>query len=419
MSMSPEDRKFVSKLQVESMLVGELAFVNSLMMQLPILVSHEEKTTVQANDLDIIINPDYLVGLSKKQQLYAMSQLAWHMALGDPVTVQNAEHKELFNLASDIYIDKMMMADHGRVLERLPDCNPQYFNRSDFDGLTRDEIYRKLIEEQEEGNGGGGSSSAAGSISNDLTKDRPSDAQGDADGKGQEDDQNDGDGQGQQTPQPMNQQELKEKLEDLVKNAAMQAKLAGKNIPPGIQQQLDAIYNPQVPWHQVLERIVGSYKREDYSWSRFHKGMFAHGYIIPTLYNESIGEVVVAVDTSGSISNEAYQHILGNLQFIHTNLAPSKLHLVQFTDSIHNTMISEEGDDLNEDIFKRVNGGTDVNPVFDWVENNGIKPEIMIVFTDMYMPSVKHDPDYPVIWGVIDNPNCDIPFGDRVDIKCN
>ena len=415
--MSPEDRKFVSKLQVESMLVGELAFVNSLMMQLPISVSHEEKTTVQANDLDIIINPDYLAGLTKKQQLYAMSQLAWHMALGDPVTVQDAEHKNLFNLASDIYIDKMMMADHGRVLERVPDCDPRYFNRNDFDGLTRDEIYRKLIEEQDESDDSQNDSSPSGSIGNDLTKSRPGDVQGDgspnqSDGDNQED-------EGQPSPQPMGQQELKEKLEDLVKNAAMQAKLAGKNIPPGIQQQLDAIYNPQIPWHQVLERVVGSFKREDYSWSRFHKGMFAHGYIIPTLYNESIGEVVVAVDTSGSISNEAYQHILGNLQFIHANLSPSKLHLVQFTDSIHNTMVSEEGDDLNEDIFKRVNGGTDVNPVFDWVENNGIKPEIMIVFTDMYMPKVKHDPSYPVIWGVIDNPSCDIPFGDRVDIKCN
>ena len=417
MSMSPEDRKFVSKLQVESMLVGELAFVNSLMMQLPISVSHEEKTTVQANDLDIIINPDYLAGLTKKQQLYAMSQLAWHMALGDPVTVQNAEHKNLFNLASDIYIDKMMMADHGRVLERVPDCDPRYFNRNDFDGLTRDEIYRKLIEEQDESDDSQNDSSPSGSIGNDLTKSRPGDVQGDgspnqSDGDNQED-------EGQPSPQPMGQQELKEKLEDLVKNAAMQAKLAGKNIPPGIQQQLDAIYNPQIPWHQVLERVIGSFKREDYSWSRFHKGMFAHGYIIPTLYNESIGEVVVAVDTSGSISNEAYQHILGNLQFIHANLSPSKLHLIQFTDSIHNTMVSEEGDDLNEDIFKRVNGGTDVNPVFDWVENNGIKPEIMIVFTDMYMPKVKHDPSYPVIWGVIDNPSCDIPFGDRVDIKCN
>ena len=217
----------------------------------------------------------------------------------------------------------------------------------------------------------------------------------------------------------MSNQELKDKLEDLVKNAAMQAKLAGANIPPSIAKQLEAIYNPQVHWATVLERIVGSYKREDYSWLRFNKAYFAHGIVLPTLYNESIGDIVVAVDTSGSISDDAYQHILGNLAFIHSNLHPSKLHLVQFTDSIHNTMESEEGDDLNEDIFKRVNGGTDVNPVFDWVENQGIKPEVMIVFTDMYMPEVRHDPSYPVVWGVIDNPQCSIPFGERVDIKCH
>ena len=416
MAMSPEDRKFISRLQVDSMLMNELAFVNSLLMQLPLQVSHDKNTTVQANDLDLIVNPEYLATLPKKQQLYAMSQLAWHMALGDPVTVKTAEHKELFNLASDIYIDKMLMEDHGRILERVPGQDPRYFNRNDFDGKTRDEIYRKLIEEQEENNSGNSGESSTAGLANDLTKPRPSDAQGDSDKQDQ-----DGNGGDSQAPQqaPMSNQELKDKLEDLVKNAAMQAKLAGANIPPSIAKQLEAIYNPQVHWATVLERIVGSYKREDYSWLRFNKAYFAHGIVLPTLYNESIGDIVVAVDTSGSISDDAYQHILGNLTFIHSNLHPSKLHLVQFTDSIHNTMESEEGDDLNEDIFKRVNGGTDVNPVFDWVENQGIKPEVMIVFTDMYMPAVRHDPSYPVVWGVIDNPQCSIPFGERVDIKCH
>ena len=416
MAMSPEDRKFISRLQVDSMLMNELAFVNSLLMQLPLQVSHDENTTVQANDLDLIVNPEYLATLPKKQQLYAMSQLAWHMALGDPVTIKTAEHAELFNLASDIYIDKMLMEDHGRILERVPGQDPRYFDRKDFDGKTRDEIYRKLIEEQKGGDSGNSGESSATGLAGDLTKPKPSDAQGDSDTQDQE-----GNGGDSQAPQqaPMSDQELKDKLEDLVKNAAMQAKLAGANIPPSIAKQLEAIYNPQVHWATVLERIVGSYKREDYSWSRFNKAYFAHGIVLPTLYNESIGDIVVAVDTSGSISDDAYQHILGNLTFIHSNLHPSKLHLVQFTDSIHNTMESEEGDDLNEDIFKRVNGGTDVNPVFDWVENQGIKPEVMIVFTDMYMPEVRHDPPYPVVWGVIDNPQCSIPFGERVDIKCH
>ena len=416
MAMSPEDRKFISRLQVDSMLMNELAFVNSLLMQLPLQVSHGKDTTVQVNDLDLIVNPEYLATLPKKQQLYAMSQLAWHMALGDPVTIKTAEHGELFNLASDIYIDKMLMEDHGRILERVPGQDPRYFNRKDFDGKTRDEIYRKLVEEQEKNNNGNTGKSSETGIAGDLTKPRPSDAQGDSDEQDQE-----GDGGDSQAPQqaPMSNQELKDKLEDLVKNAAMQAKLAGANIPPSIAKQLEAIYNPQIHWATVLERIVGSYKREDYSWSRFNKAYFAHGMVLPTLYNESIGDIVVAVDTSGSISDDAYQHILGNLSFIHSNLHPSKLHLVQFTDSIHNTMESEEGDDLNEDIFKRVNGGTDVNPVFEWVETQGIKPEVMIVFTDMYMPRVQHDPSYPVVWGVIDNPQCSIPFGERVDIKCH
>ena len=416
MAMSPEDRKFISRLQVDSMLMNELAFVNSLLMQLPLQVSHDKNTTVQANDMDLIVNPDYLSTLPKKQQLYAMSQLAWHMALGDPVTVKTAEHAELFNLASDIYIDKMLMEDHGRILERVPGQDPRYFNRNDFDGKSRDEIYRKLIEEQEENNSGNSGKSAATGLANDLTKPKPSDAQGDSDNQDQ-----DGNGGDSQAPQqaPMSDQELKDKLEDLVKNAAMQAKMVGANIPPSIAKQLEAIYSPQVHWATVLERIVGSYKREDYSWLRFNKAYFAHGIVLPTLYNESIGDIVVAVDTSGSISDDAYQHILGNLSFIHTNLHPSKLHLVQFTDSIHNTMESEEGDDLNEGIFERVCGGTDVNPVFDWVENQGIKPEVMIVFTDMYMPEVRHDPSYPVVWGVIDNPQCSIPFGERVDIKCH
>lgn len=411
MAMQPEDRKFLSRLQLDSMLIGELAFVNSLLLQMPLNVSHDEKTTVQANDMDLIVNPDYLKGLNKKQQMYAMSQLAWHMAMMDPVNVKNAEHPELYNQAADIYIDQMLMKDHGRHLERVEGIAP----RPEFDGMTRDEIYRKLVEEANDKNDSSQNNNSQGGISNDLTKPRPSDAQGDSDSPSQDGGPQDGQGQ----PQPMSTQELKDKLEDMVKNAAMQAKLAGGKVPQDVEKLLDAIYNPQIPWHQVLERLVGAYKREDFSWSRFHKGMFAHGYIVPTLFNESVGDIVIAADTSGSISDEAYQHILGNIQFIHTHLRPDRVHLLQFTESIHAEMEVAEGDDLDENIFKRVYGGTDVNPVFDWIEEKGIKPEIVIVFTDMYMPAVKHDPAYPVIWGVIDNPTCTIPFGDRVDIQCH
>ena len=61
-------------------------------------------------------------------------------------------------------------------------------------------------------------------------------------------------------------------------------------------------------------------------------------------------------------------------------------------------------------------GGTDVNPVFDYVEEHGDTPACLIYFTDMYGRVPSTEPAYAVMWGTATK-NRKAPFGETVLFK--
>ena len=59
-------------------------------------------------------------------------------------------------------------------------------------------------------------------------------------------------------------------------------------------------------------------------------------------------------------------------------------------------------------------GGTDFNPVFDWVAQEGMEPDALVYFTDLCGPFPKKAPDYPVIWCATTKQEA--PFGKTIHI---
>ena len=47
-------------------------------------------------------------------------------------------------------------------------------------------------------------------------------------------------------------------------------------------------------------------------------------------------------------------------------------------------------------------GGTSFVPVFDLLEEDFEKPAVVLYLTDGYGDAPKKEPNYPVIWGIID-----------------
>ena len=64
-------------------------------------------------------------------------------------------------------------------------------------------------------------------------------------------------------------------------------------------------------------------------------------------------------------------------------------------------------------------GGTNFDPAFKWVEENGVLGEAsaLIYLTDGCAPAPTVSPDYPVLWCLVrDNPTFAPGFGEVVNV---
>jgi predicted metal-dependent peptidase len=71
-----------------------------------------------------------------------------------------------------------------------------------------------------------------------------------------------------------------------------------------------------------------------------------------------------------------------------------------------------QGEDVKS-INSKGRGGTEVTPVFDYIEQHGLPCDSFIYFSDMYVYDFPANaPDYPVLW--VSTGATDAPWGEVV-----
>jgi hypothetical protein len=87
-----------------------------------------------------------------------------------------------------------------------------------------------------------------------------------------------------------------------VEHAESVAKLAGK-LPGGVVRTLEAAQSARVDWREHFRRAWSETTPADYSWMRPNRRHVWCGLYLPGITSEGVGEIAVAVDCSGSVSN--------------------------------------------------------------------------------------------------------------------
>lgn len=199
--------------------------------------------------------------------------------------------------------------------------------------------------------------------------------------------------------------------------AAEVARARGK-LPSNLEKLFGALVNPQVPWQDVIQgffnRKVGS---GSYDWRRADRRLIVRDIYAPGRSGYGAGCVVVGFDTSGSIYAvpELLEKFISEVGGILQEVRPKQLFIVWCDAEVHRT---DEVDELTDLIsLKPVGGGgTDFNPVFDWIAENQLEPDALVYMTDGYGSFPKQEPKYPVLWADISNNPKLYPFGDVVNI---
>jgi predicted metal-dependent peptidase len=139
---------------------------------------------------------------------------------------------------------------------------------------------------------------------------------------------------------------------------------------------------------------------DEINWKKRNNYLQRAGYF-PTYESEEMPPIVVAVDTSGSISNEDLSQYLGEIREILISCNIPDLWLIQCDAAIHSVehlSTDSVGAISNTKIMGR--GGTIFTPVFDYVETNNRKPPVLIYLTDCYGALEGDAPNYDVVWCV-------------------
>jgi predicted metal-dependent peptidase len=359
--------------KAKTSLILEHPFVGSIAMRMPFELSREIPTAA-TNGKRVVFNPDFLDTLTDEEVKFLAAHECFHPML-EHVFRRGDRQRKRWNMACD-YVINQLLTDEG--IGKMPKV-----------GLLDRNIYS---------NGGGTSEG----IYN-VLPDTPGDGSGAGEPGGPLDDCEDAEG----SPAEQAQQQAEMKVS--VAQAAQAAKMMGK-LSSGMRRLVDEVLQPAVDWRDVLRKFVQKCKSDTRTWARPNRRFVSQGLYLPSVTGETLGELLFAVDCSGSIGRREISQFASEIQFVKDDMQPAKIHVVYFDSRVSHYESYDKDDAL--DIKPHGGGGTDFAPVFEYMREHQIEPVACVFLTDLVCDSFGDEPDCPVLW--VSNHSDEAPFGEVV-----
>ncbi len=393
-------------------LIMERPFLGSLVMHLPLKEAGDWCKTTATDAQAFYFNPEFVANLSLAQTQFILAHEALHCAMGHTHR-RNHRIKKRWDVACDHAVNLML------IEEGLKPPLHGILANQDYETLSAEEVYPLIPEDTPEesfdehlfdDNQDQGSSSD------------PNEGQDEQQGKGQgkegQSPPEEKDGSGSQTANkpnelsPAEREELGEQWKNRLAAAAQAARQAGK-LSQSMLRWVDGLLAPSLPWRALLARFFAINQRDDYSWRRPSRREGAA--ILPRLSSEGL-EVIAAIDTSGSISDDELREFVSELDALKGQVrARVTLLACDYKIAEKSPWEYEPWDTMELPTDVEGGGGTDFRPVFDWVEKENRGPNLLVYFTDAEGDFPKLAPNYPVIWLVKGKGS--VPWGERVQLN--
>ncbi len=196
--------------------------------------------------------------------------------------------------------------------------------------------------------------------------------------------------------------------------AASRARSMG-DLPAGLARMIASLLSPKLNWRELLHRFIQASARCDYAWMPPNRRYIHQNLYLPAMRSTDLPEVVVAVDTSGSVSAHELDQFAAELSAILETCAET-VHLL-YCDTRVARARTVQRQDLPLILDPIGGGGTDFRPAYDWVAQQGIHPLCMIYLTDLACNRFPPAPPYPVLWACTGEESTSPPFGECISIN--
>jgi len=170
------------------------------------------------------------------------------------------------------------------------------------------------------------------------------------------------------------------------------------SMPAGMIRHLERLRATRVPWQRLFHQFAGSaLTKDDYSLSPPHRRWLSEANIIrPTLRSPQLAQLVVSIDTSGSVDRAMLTEFASELMALR-HLADETL-LLTHDATVHDVIPTAKIQARLASGTFHGGGGTSHQPVFEWMAAKRIQPDLFIGFTDLHSTFPERKPAYPVMW---------------------
>lgn len=405
MDTSKHERR-LKKIKIGLMRNPKFAFWGSIMMI--------GKTSVSAtmpsactNGRDEIYGAKFMDELDDKELSFVVLHEAMHKAYRHMFTWKKLWDIDarLANAACDYVINiQLKDLDPQQSLIAMPmkDGKPHGLVDEKYRGMNAKQVFDLLRQQQKE-QGGGGSGGGTG---------------GEGSGEGGFDEH---DWEGAQEISEEDKKHLEREIDQAIRSGAMSQGIGGGagNTPRDLADLLE----PRVDWREQLREFVRAVcsNKDASSWRRPNRRFMSQGIYMPTMIGEKVGHIVIARDTSGSMGHEELSASATETKAIAEEVSPERIDMIDW-DGVVESHEQYEGNNVSQQAIQnmRGGGGTDPRCVAQYLKEQKIKPECVIILTDGYISDWGTDEDWqnvPVLWAIVGGNTAMSPQGKTIHVE--
>jgi len=360
----------------------------------------EEKVrTACTNGRDEMYGRTFVDSLNDSELRFLVLHECYHKLYRHLITWRHLydENPQLANAACDYVINLKITDDNKDGFAVMPECGLLDTQYRDMDTA---QVYN-LLRKNGGGSGGGQGGGAGGSPSK----------------TGIDGGMDEHDWEGAREMTPEEGKALARDLDEAIRQGALAAGKMGS----GGNRDLDELLKTKIDWREVLrEFITTTCTGNDYStWRRPNRRFVSSGYYMPSGISEQVGELVIAIDTSGSIGGRELAQFLGEVKGICDQVKPDVVRLLYWDTEVcaDEKYVSTEVENLVNTTKPAGGGGTNVECVPEYMAQHGVKPQAAIVLTDGYLGGSWGTWPCPVLWCIVGNAKARPDVGKYVHVE--
>jgi predicted metal-dependent peptidase len=374
-------------------------FFGNLATRLKLVNADDWCPTAATDGRKFYYNSEFINKLPQKQLEFLVGHEVLHVVY-DHMGRSGSRDKRLFNVAADYCVNADLIDQ--RIGEKITVVPILYDSK--YNGWSAEEVYDDLYENAEKIDI---SDLLDQMLDEHIDEDKtPDNGDGSGKGEGKEEDGN--------KPSKLSEEEkkaLRDEIREAVLNAA-QAAGAG-NLPAGVKRLIKDLTNPQLNWRELIRQQIQSLVKNDYTWMRPSRRSWHMDAVFPgTNFAETI-DVCVAIDSSGSMSDEMLRDILSEIKGIMQAFDDFKLQIWSFDTEVYgHKLFTPDNIDEIDAYNVEGGGGTDFDANWEFMKSNDIQPKFFVMFTDGYPGAGWGDENYCDTLFVIHGSNSiKAPFG--------